>query len=172
MDTLRGGAAGLGAKRFWPREELALRLAALRAERPVEVVLANGCFDLLHVGHLRYLAGARALGDLLVVALNTDESVRALKGEGRPLVPLEERAELLLGLEVVDAVTSFSERDLGNTLRALLPAVHAKGTDYRADTVPEAALDRALGIRVAITGDAKDHATSELVARLGRSSAP
>ena len=162
----------LGEKRLWHRDELAKRLAELRAAEPLEVVLANGCFDLLHVGHLRYLAGARGLGDLLVVALNTDASVRALKGEGRPLVPLEERAELLLGLEVVDAVTSFAERDLGDTLRALLPAVHAKGTDYREDTVPEAALDRELGIRVAITGDTKDHATSELVARLGRSPAP
>lgn len=168
---MSGGVELLGAKRLWPREELARRLQELRATRPLAVVLANGCFDLLHVGHLRYLTGARSLGDLLVVALNTDESVRALKGEGRPLVPLEERAELLLGLEVVDAVTSFSERDLGNTLRALLPAVHAKGTDYTEGTVPEAALDRELGIRVAITGDAKDHATSELVARLGRSSA-
>lgn len=152
-----------------PREELALRLAELRAARPAPVVvLANGCFDLLHVGHLRYLEAARREGDLLVVALNADESVQRLKGEGRPHVPLAERAELLAGLRCVDHVTSFAEPTLEETLRCLRPDVHAKGTDYRAETVPEAAIDRELGIRVAICGDPKQHSTSELLERVGR----
>ncbi len=154
--------------RFLDRESLARLLAAERSREPARrVVLANGCFDLLHVGHLRYLAAARALGDVLVVALNDDSSVRANKGPGRPLVPLPERAELLLGLRVVDWVTSFSEPTLERTLRLLHPSVHAKGTDYTADNVPEAEIDRELGIEVAICGDSKQHSTSALVRELG-----
>ncbi len=156
-------------RRWYPREELARVLARLRAEKGVvRVVLANGCFDLLHVGHARYLEDARSRGDLLVVALNSDASVRELKGPGRPLVPLAERAELLLALRAVDAVTSFTERTLEQTLRELRPDVHAKGTDYTADSVPEAALDRELGIEIAICGDTKVHASSALAARIGR----
>lgn len=150
------------------REALARELSRLRAARPgLRVVLANGCFDLLHVGHVRYLADAASRGDLLVVALNDDASVRALKGPGRPHVPLAERAELVAALAVVDHVTWFGERDLEATLRALRPAVHAKGTDYSAEGVPEAAVDRELGIEIAICGDPKTHASSEQLQRLG-----
>ena len=131
---------------------------------PPRVVLANGCFDLLHVGHLRYLEAARALGDLLVVALNGDASVRALKGVGRPRVPLADRAELLAGLRCVDFVVAFDELTVEETLRALRPAVHAKGTDYTPETVPEAAVDRELGIEVVICGDPKARSSTELMA--------
>jgi D-glycero-beta-D-manno-heptose 1-phosphate adenylyltransferase len=156
-------------RRLYSRSELAAELARLRsAPRPPRIVVANGCFDLLHVGHLRYLEDARSRGDLLIVALNTDASVRVLKGAGRPLVPLAERAELLLGLRAVDAVTSFDEPTLETTLRELRPSVHAKGTDYEVDSVPEAAVDRELGIEIAICGDPKLHASSELIARSAR----
>ena len=156
------------APRFSPRAELATLLASLRAApSPPRIVLANGCFDLLHVGHVRFLEDAARRGDCLVVALNTDASVRANKGAGRPLVPLEERAELVSALRCVDWVTSFEEPTLEATLRALRPDVHAKGTDYRADSVPEASVDRELGVEVAICGDAKDHSSSALLERLG-----
>jgi len=150
---------------FLERAELAARLERERG-RLGRIVLANGCFDLLHVGHVRYLEAARARGGALVVALNTDESVRATKGPGRPLVPLAERAELLLALRCVDFVTAFPERDLGATLRLLRPDVHAKGTDYTVESVPERAVDRELGIEIAICGDPKEHSTSALAARL------
>jgi rfaE bifunctional protein nucleotidyltransferase chain/domain len=149
------------------RAELAQELERRRAAaRGLRVVLANGCFDVLHVGHVRYLEAARSHGDLLVVALNTDESVRALKGPARPTVPLEERAELLAALRCVDFVTVFGERDLEATLRELRPDVHAKGTDYTAENVPEAAVDRELGIEIAICGDPKQRSSSALIARL------
>src|SRR6185436_17776803 len=139
---------------LWPREELAAELARLRSSAPrPRVVLANGCFDLLHVGHVRYLADARSRGDLLVVALNTDASVRDLKGVARPLMPLEERAEILAALECVDYATAFGELTLERTLRLLRSDVHAKGTDYTLESVPEAAIDRELGIEIAICGD-------------------
>lgn len=155
------------SKRVLAREALARELDAVRTRSPgLRVVLANGCFDLLHVGHVRYLEAARARGDLLVVALNTDDSVRALKGPTRPLTPLEERAELVAALRCVDFVTWFAERDLEATLRALRPAVHAKGTDYTAQNVPEAAVDRELGIEIAICGDAKERSSSALLERL------
>jgi rfaE bifunctional protein nucleotidyltransferase chain/domain len=153
--------------RLWERDALAHELARLRAARPgLRVVLANGCFDVLHVGHVRYLDDASARGDLLVVALNDDASVRMLKGHGRPHVPLAERAEVVAALAAVDHVTWFGERDLEATLRALRPAVHAKGTDYTAENVPEVAVDRELGIEIAICGDPKRHASSELLQRL------
>ncbi len=152
------------------RDELADHLRTLRASSSVRrVVLANGCFDLVHVGHARYLADARSRGDCLVVALNTDESVRGLKGPGRPLVGLAERAELVASLRCVDFVTSFDERTLEATLRALRPDVHAKGTDYTIASVPEAAVDRELGIEIAICGDPKDRSSSQILARIGRS---
>ncbi len=155
------------AARVLARESLAKELAALRARSPaLRVVLANGCFDVLHVGHVRYLEDARARGDLLVVALNTDESVRALKGPARPVTPLAERAELVAALRCVDFVTVFAERDLEATLRALRPAVHAKGTDYTALNVPEASVDRELGIEIAICGDAKQRSSSAIIERL------
>jgi len=154
---------------LWTREELAVQLARRRAERPgLRIVLANGCFDLLHVGHVRYLAAARALGDLLVVALNEDASVRTLKGSGRPAMPLADRAEIVSALRAVDHVTSFPERDLETTLRMLRPDVHAKGTDYTAADVPEAAVDRELKIEVAICGDPKARSSTELLAGVRR----
>jgi len=149
--------------RVWEREALAAHLGARRAG---VVVLANGCFDVLHAGHVRYLEDARSRGDFLVVALNTDESVRALKGDGRPLLPLAERAEIVAALRCVDAVTTFPERDLEKTLRLLRPDVHAKGTDYAVATVPEAAIDRELGIEIAICGDAKTRSSSAIAARM------
>ena len=155
--------------RLWHRDALAEELAARRARHEISrVVLANGCFDLLHVGHVRYLEDARSRGDFLVVALNSDTSVRALKGEGRPVLPLAERAEVVAALACVDAVTWFEEPNLEATLRRIAPDVHAKGRDYTRETVPEAALDKALGIEIAICGDAKSHATTALLARLVR----
>jgi len=149
------------------RAELAARLAdGRRGGRWRRVVLANGCFDLLHVGHVRYLEDARARGDCLVVALNGDASVRALKGAGRPLVPLAERAEIVGALAAVDFVVAFDEPTLERTLRELRPDVHAKGTDYTLDSVPERAVDLELGIEIAICGDAKGHSSSALHAWL------
>ncbi len=159
--------AGVGRRgRLWELGALAAELARRRAAEPgLKVVLANGCFDVLHAGHISYLAGARARGHLLVVALNDDASVRALKGPGRPAVPLADRAEVVGALSAVDYVTSFGERDLEATLRALRPDVHAKGTDYTPESVPEAAVDRELGIEVAICGDEKRRSASELLER-------
>ena len=147
------------------REQLAQQLERLRARGALRVVLANGCFDLLHVGHVRYLEDARSRGDLLVVALNSDASVRGNKGPGRPLIPLAERAEIVGALRAVDFVTSFDEATLEATLRCLRPAVHAKGSDYTVENVPEAAVDRELCIEIAICGDAKHHSSSELLRR-------
>ena len=130
------------------------------------VVLANGCFDLLHVGHVRYLEDARALGDLLIVGVNGDDAVRRLKGPGRPLMPAVERAEMLAALRAVDHVVVF-EDDTADRLVALLrPAVHAKGTDYTAESVPERASVLAAGGRVAIAGDAKQHSTRDVIAEI------
>jgi len=151
--------------RLWTREALARELDARRGLAQVRVVLANGCFDLLHVGHVRYLEDARSRGDLLVVALNSDASVRRNKGTERPWVPLEERAEIVAALRCVDFVTSFEEPSLEATLRLLRPAVHAKGSDYTRESVPEAAVDRELGIAIAICGDPKQHSSSELIER-------
>ncbi len=131
------------------------------------VVFANGCFDVLHLGHVRYLSGAKALGDLLVVAINSDEQVRRQKGEGRPLMSEGERAELVASLEVVDLVTIFAEPTVAELLLALEPDIHAKGTDYTEDTVPEREVVRSYGGRVAIVGDPKDHSSSELIAKAG-----
>jgi D-glycero-beta-D-manno-heptose 1-phosphate adenylyltransferase len=140
------------------REELAGILARLRQARSgLRVVLTNGGFDLLHVGHLRCLWAARREGDLLLVAVNADAALRAAKGPGRPHVPLAERMELVAGLKPVDFVTWFEEATLEVTLGLLLPAVHAKGTDYSEATLPEATHNRRLGIRMAFVGDPKQH---------------
>jgi len=130
------------------------------------IVLANGAFDLLHVGHIRYLQGAAAEGDVLVVALNSDDSVHALKGEGRPVVPLADRVEIIAALACVDYVTTFTETKVTEVLLALKPDVHAKGTDYTKETVPEVDTVRAYGGRVAIVGDPKDHSTTDLLTRI------
>jgi len=136
------------------------------------LVLANGCFDPLHVGHVRYLEDARTHGDFLVVALNNDESTRRLKGNDRPIVPELDRAALLAALRCVDAVLLFGTDNVEEILASLRPAVHAKGTDYTEATVPEADAARRLGIRTVITGDAKSHASREIVAKVRRGEKP
>jgi D-glycero-beta-D-manno-heptose 1-phosphate adenylyltransferase len=127
------------------------------------IVLANGNFDLLHVGHVRYLRGAKDLGGKLVVAINSDASVRALKGEGRPIMPEAERAEIVAALADVDAVVIFPELDVRALIREIRPDIQAKGTDYTVETVPERDAVGEYGGRVAIVGDAKDHSTSEII---------
>jgi len=127
------------------------------------IVLANGNFDLLHVGHVRYLRGAKALGGKLVVAVNSDESVRALKGEGRPIMPEQERSEIVAALADVDAVVVFPELDARGLIREIRPDIQAKGTDYTADSVPERDAVAEYGGQVAIVGDPKDHSTSEII---------
>ena len=143
-------------------------VSVVRAERAAgrTIAFANGCFDLLHVGHVRYLAGAKAQGDRLVVAVNDDGSVSALKGPGRPILSGADRAELVAALESVDYVVLFSDPDVNRLLKLLTPDVHCKGTDYTPETVPERDTVRAYGGRVAIVGDPKDHSTRDLVARI------
>jgi rfaE bifunctional protein nucleotidyltransferase chain/domain len=131
--------------------------------RNKKVVLANGCFDILHVGHLRYLQGARALGDVLVVAINSDRSVRAIKDSGRPILNEQERCALVSALECVDYVALFDEPDVSRVIQLLRPQIQAKGTDYTEDTVPERQQVRAYGGTVRITGDAKDHSTRDII---------
>lgn len=144
------------------REELLTRVESWR--RAGEgITLANGAFDLLHVGHVRYLRGAKALGGRLVVAVNSDESVRALKGEGRPIMPADERAEIVAALAAVDVVVIFPELDVRAIIREIRPDVQAKGTDYTVDSVPERAVVEEHGGRVEIVGDAKDHSTSDII---------
>ena len=143
-------------------DELAARVAADRAAGRT-IAFANGCFDILHVGHLRYLEGAKREADTLVVAINNDASERALKGAGRPILPEAARAELVSALRAVDYVVLFGEPTVERLLRLVKPDVHCKGTDYTVDTVPERAIARELGIRIAIVGDPKDHGTRDLL---------
>lgn len=144
------------------RDELRRRVAQWRAQGE-QIILANGAFDLLHVGHIRYLHAAKDLGGKLIVAVNADASVRALKGEGRPLMPDQERAEILAALADVDAVTVFNEPDVRAVVREIRPDIHAKGTDYTAATVPEADVVRAYGGRIAIVGDPKNHSATDII---------
>ncbi len=144
------------------RSELAARVAEWRRSGD-QIILANGCFDLLHVGHVRYLSGAKALGGKLVVAMNSDSSVRQLKGEGRPLMPEGERAEIIAALADVDAVVIFDEPDVRALIREIHPDVQAKGTDYTRETVPELDEVIACGGRVEIVGDPKDHSTTDIL---------
>lgn len=148
------------------RYQLIERIAAAR-EAGAKIVFANGCFDVLHVGHVRYLAGARELGDVLIVGINSDQQVALQKGAGRPVLPASERAEIVAALESVTYVTIFDEPTVEELLLALKPDVHAKGTDYTTDTVPERDVVRSYGGQVAIVGDPKDHSTSAIIARLG-----
>jgi len=150
-----------------PRSEVVALGERLRREGK-RIAFANGCFDLLHVGHVRYLAGARAEGDVLVVGVNSDEVVRALKGPDRPLLPAAARAELLAALESVDYVVIFGETTAEAVLRDLRPDVHCKGTDYSESTVPERAVMKELGGTVRIVGDAKTHSTRDLLAEMVR----
>jgi rfaE bifunctional protein nucleotidyltransferase chain/domain len=142
--------------------ELKLLIAEARAEKR-RVVFGNGCFDLIHVGHIRYLEGAKAVGDLLVVGINSDASVRALKGQGRPLQPQNERAEMIASLECVDYVIIFDSPTVAELLLALQPDTHAKGTDYTSESVPERDIVRSYGGHVAIVGDPKDHSCRDLI---------
>jgi rfaE bifunctional protein nucleotidyltransferase chain/domain len=157
----------MSTKKILSREELKQRVAAWKRAGEA-ITLANGCFDLLHVGHVRYLRAAKELGGRFIVAINSDESVRALKGEGRPLMPAEERAEILSALADVDAVVIFPERDARALIREVRPDVHAKGTDYTTDTVPERDAVAECGGRVEIVGDPKDHSATEIIrSRIG-----
>ena len=149
------------------RQTLLRRVAEWRRAGQ-SVVLANGCFDLLHVGHIRYLRAAKALGNRLVVAVNSDASARRLKGEGRPLMPEQERAEIIAALQDVDAVVVFSEPDVRELIREIRPQVQAKGTDYTAQNVPEREVVLECGGRVEIVGDPKDHSSSEMLRAIKR----
>ena len=149
------------------RTKLAEAVTAWRAAGET-VTLANGCFDLLHVGHVRYLQGARALGGKLLVAINSDRSVRRIKGPGRPAMPEHERAEIIAALGCVDAVVLFDEPDVRAIIREIHPEIQVKGTDYTAESVPERDEVLAYGGRVAIAGDAKNHSTTEFLGKLGR----
>jgi rfaE bifunctional protein nucleotidyltransferase chain/domain len=148
-------------------DELVARVADVRRGGR-RIALANGCFDVLHVGHVRYLQGAALEGDYLVVAINNDASVRALKGEGRPILDEAARAELVGALRGVDVVVLFGDPTVERLLRLLKPDAHCKGTDYTVDTVPERAVVREYGGRIAIVGDPKDHSTRALLERLGK----
>lgn len=150
------------------RDELLARVEADRADG-LTIGFANGCFDLLHVGHVRYLQAASAEADRLVVAINDDESVARLKGPGRPILKARDRAELIAGLRGVDYVVVFSEPTVTPLLLAMKPDVHCKGTDYTLDTVPERETVRGYGGRIAIVGDPKDHSTRDLIGRILRS---
>jgi len=154
-----------GKAKIVSRAELPAKVAAWRREG-AQIVLANGCFDLLHVGHVRYLGGAKALGGKLIVAMNSDASVRRLKGDGRPLMPAEERAEIVAALADVDAVVIFDEPDVRALIREIRPDIQAKGTDYTRDNVPERDEVRSYGGRVEIVGDPKDHSSSEFLDQL------
>ena len=150
--------------RIFDRERLIERVNTAR-RRGARIVLANGCFDVLHVGHVRYLEAAKSLGDLLIVGINSDEQTRRLKGKGRPLLPQNQRAEIISALEAVDFVTIFEEPTVEQLLRAIKPDIHAKGTDYTEDSVPERDVVRSFGGRVAIVGDPKDHSSSQIIER-------
>jgi rfaE bifunctional protein nucleotidyltransferase chain/domain len=157
----------LSTNKIFSRQELRKQVAGWR-KRGDSITLANGCFDLLHVGHVRYLRAAKKLGGQLVVAINSDESVRALKGEGRPLMPATERAEILASLADVDAVVIFPEADVRALVREIRPDVQAKGTDYTVDSVPERDVVLDCGGRVEIVGDPKDHSATEIIrSRMG-----
>jgi rfaE bifunctional protein nucleotidyltransferase chain/domain len=158
----------IGSGKIVGREELRQRVEEWRRSGE-HVTLANGNFDLLHVGHVRYLRGAKALGGRLVIAINSDSSVRALKGAGRPIMPENERAEIVAALEGVDAVVIFPELDVRSIIREIRPDIQAKGTDYTEESVPERDTVLECGGRVAIVGDEKNHSTSEIIrTQLGR----
>lgn len=146
--------------------EALLEVVATARLQKAQIIFANGCFDLLHVGHVRYLQAARELGDLLIVALNSDRIVQQLKGAGRPLTNQQERAEIIAALACVDYVTIFDTPTVSELLLAIKPDVHAKGTDYTTETVPEREIVRSYGGQVAIVGDPKDHSTSSILSQM------
>jgi D-glycero-beta-D-manno-heptose 1-phosphate adenylyltransferase len=151
--------------KIFSRLELKRRVAQWRQQK-YPIVMANGCFDVLHVGHIRYLQAAKALGGKLIVAVNADDSVRQLKGHGRPVLPESERAEILAALEPVDAVIIFPELDVRSLLTDIRPDVQAKGTDYTTDTVPERDVVNSYGGRVEIVGDPKDHSATAIIQQI------
>ena len=159
--TIKPDPFGVTTRILERRDLLAVVEAAKR--KGSRIVLANGCFDVLHVGHIRYLEAAKALGDLLIVGVNSDEQTRRLKGDGRPLVPQDQRAQIVSALEAVNFVTIFEEPTVKELLLAIKPDVHAKGTDYTEDVVPERDVVRSFGGRVAIVGDPKNHSSSEII---------
>ena len=152
-------------ERIVDRSEL-IKIAQTERTNGKRIVFANGCFDVLHVGHVRYLESAKTLGDLLIVGINSDTQTRRLKGEGRPLVSQDARAEIVAAIDAVDLVTVFEEPTVEQLLLALKPDIHAKGTDYTEDSVPERDVVRSFGGRVAIVGDPKDHSSSEVIEKL------
>jgi rfaE bifunctional protein nucleotidyltransferase chain/domain len=156
----------MGDSKILSREELKRRVAQWRLQNQ-QIVMANGCFDVLHVGHVRYLRAAKALGGKLIVAVNADAGVRKLKGEHRPIMPEQERAEILAALESVDAVVVFPEIDVRALLNEIRPDVQAKGTDYAADSVPERDVVNSYGGRVEIVGDPKDHSATAIIQQIG-----
>lgn len=160
-ETFQSKAAAL----ILDRNRLVARVAIER-RKGAKIVLANGCFDVLHVGHIRYLEGAKELGDVLVVGINSDQQVRNLKGANRPAMPDRERAELIAALRMVDYVTIFNEPTVEELIRSIRPDVHAKGTDYTETSVPERETVIACGGRVAIVGDPKNHSTTDFLARM------
>lgn len=147
------------------RNRLTARVAIERRDKK-RIVLANGCFDLFHVGHIRYLAGAKELGECLIVGINSDEQVRKLKGENRPFMSENERAEIVSALKFVDYVTIFTEPTVEELIRAIRPDFHAKGTDYTTETVPEREIVKEYGGQVAIVGDPKDHSSTEIIEKI------
>jgi rfaE bifunctional protein nucleotidyltransferase chain/domain len=152
-------------------DELAKKIEELKKQGK-KVIFANGCFDLLHVGHVRYLRGARALGDVLVLAINSDASVRRLKGPERPLLPLEDRLGILGAFEMIDYVTAFDDDTVSPLLLKLKPNVQVKGTDYTPDTIPEKDTVASFGGTVAVVGDPKDHASKNLIQEILRKYGP
>jgi rfaE bifunctional protein nucleotidyltransferase chain/domain len=151
--------------RILDRSEITIAVEKARSQGQ-RIVFANGCFDVLHVGHVRYLEAARALGDILIVAVNSDEQAGRLKGAGRPLLPQDQRAEIVAALDAVDLVTIFDEPTVTELLLALKPDIHAKGTDYTEETVPERDVVRSFGGQVAIVGDPKNHSSSEMIKKV------
>jgi rfaE bifunctional protein nucleotidyltransferase chain/domain len=167
MTTQPYKLASIAQSRVLDRSELITIVEKARKDGR-RIVFANGCFDVLHVGHVRYLEAAKALGDLLIVGINSDRQARRLKGEGRPVMSRDQRAEIVAALEAVDFVTVFEEPTVEELLLTLKPDIHAKGTDYTEDSVPERDVVRSFGGRVAIVGDPKNHSSSEMIDKVSR----
>jgi len=163
---MKGKRAGGATDRVFDEPSRLAGILEEKRKRGLGIVLANGCFDLLHVGHVRYLEEAAGHGDILVVAVNDDDSTRRLKGEGRPVTPARERAEIVAALGPVDYVLIFGDDTVDSVLRQLRPDVHAKGTDYSVETVPEIGTAREIGCRTVITGDPKDHSSGAMIDRM------
>ena len=151
--------------KFIKKEDLQALSIELKKQNKT-IVLANGAFDMLHVGHIRYLSGAKNSGDILIVAINSDISVKLSRGNSRPIIKENERVEIISALEVVDFITIFDEKDVSSVIKLLKPDFHAKGTDYSEDSVPEKDIVEEIGGKVIITGDPKDHSTTDIISKL------